>query len=124
MTAGGINIIIYDTPEAGRTFELLEPLEFTINGRQCTVPAGWVSNGFSCPRWAWPLISPAIDPSTLHSAIVHDYLYATHPCSRKVADLWFRDDLIDRGFPAWKAYAGYYALRVFGASHWRNETTI
>ena len=114
----------HEHPEMGRVYELEEAIEFEIEGRTCTVPAGFQSDGCSCPRWLWPVFSPARKEKYLYAAIVHDYLYATHPCSRKAADKWYRDALIDAGCTAATAYAGYYALRLCGASHWRNDVSI
>lgn len=116
-----MKVEVYETPKDGKVIRLLEPLPFTHNGREYVVPEGYRSNGFSCPRLLWSLISPAIDNRTLRSACGHDWLYEYHVVSRREADQWFRDSLIEAGVPRIKAYAIYYAVRAFGGRHYRRE---
>ena len=115
-----MKVEIYNTSNDGKVIELLEPISFSIKGREYVVPQGYLSNGFSCPRFLWPLISPAIDNRTLKSALGHDWLYENHVCTRKEADQWFRDSLIESRFPRWKAELSYIGVRVFGGSHYNN----
>ena len=107
--------------ERGSIIKTLEPLTFTAYGKTFTIPAGYLSNGFSCPRFLWPLISPAIDSRTLRSACIHDWLYENHVLTRAQADKYFRGRLIEDGFPRWKAELSYIGVRVFGGSHWSNS---
>ena len=113
-----MKVEIYNTSNDGKVIELLEPIPFAIKGREYVVPQGYLSNGFSCPRFLWPLISPAIDNRTLRSACIHDWLYDNHVCTRKEADKWFIDSLIENGFPRWKAWLSYLGVMAFGWSHW------
>lgn len=63
------------------------------------------------------------------AAIVHDYIYTLggkdvtmvggeQDFSRKQADKLYRDYQIALGISKIKAYTEYYALRLFGGSHW------
>ena len=104
--------------ERGNVIKTLEQLTFTAYGKTFTIPAGYESSGFSCPRFLWPLISPAIDPNSLVASIIHDWLYEDHVLTRAQADRYFRWKLINDGFPRWKAELSYIGVRVFGGSHW------
>ncbi len=97
------------------------PIRFTYQGVPYTVPADFRSDGASVPRFFWRLLSPPVDPKTLVPSIVHDYLYKNKIGTRKGADLWYRDALIENGYPRWKAELTYWGLRVGGASHWGGD---
>ena len=114
----------FEDASRGRVYVLEAPLRFTVKGLALDVPEGFESDGCSCPRWLWPLFSPAREARYLEAAICHDYLYATHAVSRKDADKWYRDALREAGCTAATAYAGYLALRLCGGSHWDNSTEI
>lgn len=116
-----MKVEVYETPKDGKAIRLLEPLRISVKGREYVVPEGYCSNGFSCPRFLWSLISPAIDNRTLKSACGHDWLYEYHVVSREEADQWFRDSLIGAGVPRIKAYAIYLAVRVFGGRHYKRK---
>ena len=109
--------------ERGNIIKTLEPLTFVAYGKTFTIPAGYLSNGFSCPRFLWPLISPAIDPSSLVASIIHDWIFDTHVLTRAQADRYFRERLIEDGFPRCTAALSYIGVRVFGGSHWSNART-
>ena len=116
-----MKVEIYETPKDGKAIRLLEPLRISVKGREYVVPQGYLSNGFSCPRFLWPLISPAIDNRTLRSACAHDWLYENHICTRREADKWFLDSLIKDGFPRYKAVLSYVGVRMFGVSHYNRK---
>ncbi len=104
--------------ERGNVIKTLEPLTFTAYGKTFTIPAGYLSNGFSCPKFLWGILSPAIDPSSLVASIIHDWLYENHVLTRAKADKYFRKRLIEDGFPRYKAELSYIGVRVFGGRHY------
>ena len=118
-----MKVEIYETPHNGKTIRLLEPIRINVKGNEYVVPEGYESEGMSVPRALWSIISPAIDNRTLRSALGHDWLYENHVCTRKEADKWFLDSLIEDGFPRFKAELSYIGVRVFGGSHWSNART-
>lgn len=87
-------------------------------GIDSVMPAGFMSDGMSIPKFFWRWLSPKIAPVTLSPSIVHDWLYQSHVMTRKDADAWYRDALIANGYPKLKAYLCYAGLRLFGESHW------
>ena len=104
--------------ERGNVIKTLEPLAFEAYGKTFTIPAGYESSGYSCPRFLWGILSPAIDPNSLVASIIHDWLYENHVLTRAQADKYFRMKLIEDGFPWWKAELSYLGVRVFGGRHW------
>lgn len=108
--------------------ELLAPLTFhsTRNWwlpkfqhytNEFTVPAGFVCDLASVPRWlAW--LAPSW-MQTSGAGVLHDYLYRTGLLSRREADWLFYEAL--RAEPATgvvRATAMWLAVRVFGWGAW------
>lgn len=56
-----------------------------------------------------------------NAAILHDFLYATQPVTRKEADVLFFVDSVESGEKIERAYAMYRALRLFGWIAWRKH---
>lgn len=97
-----------------------------------TVPAGFVTDLASVPRWGWIIIPP--DGPWVKAAIVHDYLYATagtgrwkgHNASvtrseaytRAEADGIFRDAMANRGVGPIARFILYTAVRIGGGPGW------
>jgi hypothetical protein len=101
-------------------------------GDTITVPAGFVTDLASVPRWAWTLVPP--DGPWVKAAIVHDFLYATggtgkwkrhpaaitrpQPYSRLEADGIMREAMENRGVSWLSRNLIYTAVRLGGASGW------
>ena len=88
-------------------------------GWSVVVPEGFVSDGASIPRWAWPIVGPPLRGKHLEPAVVHDYL-----CERSfklvdyearvMADAAFFLLLKRFGVPYWKRALMYVAVRFWG----------
>ena len=113
-----LKVEIFITPEDGKVIKILEPLTITVNEQEYTVPEGYCSNGLSCPRWGWSLVSPTIDNRTIRSAVGHDWLYENHVCTRAEADAWFRENMVKDGFPKFRAWLAWLGVRIGGGSHY------
>lgn len=102
--------------ERGNVFTLLRPLAF----RTLILPAGFESDGASVPRFLWGAVFPSGDHQALFAALVHDYVYRTHPYgwARRDADKSFLELLKRGGISAWRAYCAYWGVRLFGVSAW------
>lgn len=99
---------------------------------EITVPAGFVTDLASIPRWAWTVLPP--DGPWVKGAIIHDYLYSTggtgvwfgraptltraRPYSRREADLILREAMENRGVGPLRRTLFYAAVRLGGASGW------
>ena len=114
-----MKVEIFVTPEDGKVIKLLEPLIITVKGKEYTIDEGYCSNGLSCPRWGWSLVSPTIDNRTIRAAVAHDWLYENHVCTRKEADDWFYDAMVEDGFPKFRAYLAWVGVRIGGGSHYK-----
>lgn len=102
-------------------------------GSEITVPAGFVTDLASIPRWAWIILPP--DGPWVKAAIIHDYLYATagtgrwkrHPPSitrakayeRHEADAIMREAMENRGIGPIRRTIIYLAVRFGGGAAWR-----
>ncbi|WP_428150910.1 DUF1353 domain-containing protein [Brevundimonas sp.] len=101
-------------------------------GDRITVPAGFVSDLASIPRWCWIILPP--DGPWAKAAIVHDFLYATSgsghwkkrhdgrtrltPYGRREADDVFREALANRGVDPLRRTILWAAVRLGGANGW------
>ena len=94
------------------------PLLFLTDSCVCIVEKGYMSNGMSVPRFLWSFISPQYSPVTLYPSICHDWLYDNHLMTRLEADVWYREALIESGYPSWKAWLVFRVVQKFGSSHW------
>lgn len=96
----------------------LEPITFCIEGQTHTIAPGYISDGASVPFILWGVISPPVDPRTLVPSIKHDWLYETHLVTRRVADRYYRDDLVRNRFPVFLSYAVWIGVRSGGWLYW------
>lgn len=106
----------HDEDERGNVFTLLRPI--TSSG--ITVPAGFESDGASVPELLWGAVFPRGDRKALFGAIVHDYIYRTHPegWTRADADEVFLYLLQQGGVSYIRRIRAYIGVRLFGRSSW------
>jgi hypothetical protein len=87
--------------------------------------AGFLSDGSSQPQAAWSIVGHPFQ-GYLPAAVIHDLLYrkgSGYQCTRRTADLIFRDLMQDLGYGLAKRAAFYSALRLFGGSSWQKITS-
>lgn len=117
------------TPLPDDKWKLLEDWHCAYDDGLYTVPAGFITDGASIPRFLWFIYGSPMDYPYSLSALLHDYLYvlfATYdknPNSklRKLADEAFRDYSIQLGVSKFMAYTEYHAIRFFGGAHWGED---
>ncbi|MEW8049301.1 MAG: DUF1353 domain-containing protein [Candidatus Thiodiazotropha sp.] len=73
-----------DLPFAGyrMQFQLLnEYRQITEDGRELIVPAGYITDGASIPRFAWSIVGGPMSRPYLYAALPHDFRYEVqgHP---------------------------------------------
>jgi hypothetical protein len=83
------------------------------------IPAGFVTDFASVPKVLQGLIGSVETHGK--AAVLHDYLYATQPVSRIVADAVFLEAMAVLGVPRWKRWAMYRAVRCFGWWPWNKH---
>lgn len=105
--------------------------EFMIETSQgkLTIPKNFRCDSASVPRIFWPIISP-FDPGVREPAFAHDVLYRLpnaryidgERITRKMADRVFYEELLESNLvPNWKARLMWMAVRLGGASSWRDK---
>lgn len=110
----------------GRDWLLIEPLRYErANGTFVEVPAGFVTDFASVPRFFWRVLPPTGDYGK--AAVLHDFLYR-HGFSggfgRRVADLVFLEAMRELGVPWWKRSVMYAAVRLFGRWSFRDAPAV
>lgn len=113
----------YTAPdEDSELWELLADFHSMVECFPFTVPAGFVTDGASIPRFLWRICGHPMSTKRFPAAVLHDWLYyEVNSFTREEADQVYRDGLISLGFPRWKANLEYYAIRWFGGSHWKGD---
>ena len=111
-----VKVEVHEADELGNVFKLLEPLRHG----DLVVPEEFESDGASVPRFFWRVVFPPGDSQAMRAAILHDYIYRTHPegWTRERADDFFYDQLVADGVPKWRAKLAYWGVRLFGGGSW------
>lgn len=111
-----VEVLEHQADEHGNIFTLLRPLPY----RTLIVPAGFESDGASVPRFLWGAVFPRDDRQALFGALVHDYVYRTHPFgwTKKDADASFYELMRKGGVSYIRARMAYWGVRLFGGSAW------
>ena len=98
----------------------LQPIGFTGNdGQWHTIPAGYVSDGASVPRFFWRILSPNIDGRTLLPSIIHDFEYENGIGTRKAADFDYGARLYENHYGIIRSGLTWIGVRIGGTRHWR-----
>ena len=120
-TSMDISVKVHKSDAMGNVFTLLSPIRLDDYG--ITVPAGFQSDGASVPRFFWRIVFPPGDTRALLAALVHDWIYRTHPrgWTREMADVLFLTLLMDNGIPWYSADLAYIGIRLFGWLAWKQK---
>jgi|ETNvirnome_2_300_1030623.scaffolds.fasta_scaffold01405_5 hypothetical protein len=108
----------------GRQWTLLKELQFaTDDGRVIYVPAGFITDFASVPKFFRRLFQPATGKYR-RSAVPHDWIYRTPDVaiSKEDADIFFLQGMIIDDTPKWKRTLLYAAVRAFGDSSYVPRT--
>ena len=81
-----------------------------------TVPAGFIWDGASTPRFMHTILPPWGMYSG--AALVHDFLYSTKPCTREQADRVLLQLMIEDGVRPERATVMYRAVQALGQDRW------
>ena len=105
-----------------RLWGLLSEFRVLIDGDLFTVPAWFVTDGASTPRFLWSIYPPVAGPFG-EGALIHDYFYSIHSqCDdRKLADTVLFEVGRMRGANLLRAWAVYSAVRAFGWMRWKKS---
>lgn len=111
---------------SGLVFTVEKPFRFFSTGAgTITVPAGFITDGYSIPRIFWGLLQPYGQP--IEAAVVHDFLYSraggkSYPqLTRKQIDRIFLECMELTKVPRGKRFLIYRAVRLGGWKAFRNS---
>ena len=106
----------------GRQWRVTSYFTYRHPSGTITVPAGFLTDFASVPRFFWRLFPPTGEYGL--AAVVHDFLYA-HPARRTRADVdsIFLDAMTDLGVGWWTRKTMYRAVRMFGQAAWNTHHT-
>ena len=126
MRSGGIRLAPFadvvilagrtPTRQEARTWVLVQ--DATING--VTIPAGFLTDLASIPRWAAPWIDKAAWP-WIQPGVLHDWRYASQTIKRSHADEEMIELCAEVDAPLAASCAMWLAVRLFGWSAWRRR---
>lgn len=85
------------------------------------VPAGFLTDFASIPRFAWRLFPPA-GGAWDRASVLHDYCYRTGVTTRDNADNLFYEALRADGVGWWTARTFYAAVRWFGSGNYKEKS--
>ena len=100
----------------GKNWIMLTSIEFILNGKKCTIPAGFVTDFGSIPRIA----RVTIDKMGLCAVpfVIHDWLREENEeeqvCTTKEADEALYELGLKYGCSKYTMFKIYYSLRMFG----------
>ena len=115
---------------SSRKWEIAEDWQFKLNTHEYVIPAGFVFDGASIPKFFWSYLSPT--GVLLMPGLIHDWVYKYTKLNRvdgnksltmnqKDCDILFRDLAIAiNGFTVIN-WAAYYILRAFGWVAWNSH---
>jgi hypothetical protein len=90
---------------------------------QVTVKSNFTTDGASIPKVFWSVVGNPLENDLLKPAIIHDGLYTIMQLPRDKCDKLLKEMLLFNGTSKVKANLVYYAVRIFGGSHWKKDTT-
>ena len=102
--------------KVGDGWKLSAPLRYRsgVLGAQFEVPTGFTTDLASVPRL--PLAFWLAGDTAHEAAVIHDWLYQVHLCSRAQADAIFYEAMQITGVPSWRRWLMWSAVRAGG--HW------
>lgn len=104
----------------GRTMRVVQDVTYTPpKGRRrkvWRVPAGFITDGASIPRYLWPFIGSPFTGKYLWPAVFHDHAYGTVGTKKRQADLMFHAAMLEEGVP--KVQAGLMLAGLVVGGHW------
>jgi hypothetical protein len=90
---------------------------------QVTVKSNFTTDGASIPKVFWSVVGNPLENDLLKPSIIHDGLYTLMQLPRDKCDKLLKEMLLFNGTSKVKANLVYYAVRIFGGSHWKKDTT-
>jgi len=106
----------------GKNRVVLEDYSYQNDKYKITALQGFNTNGASIPKFFWSALSSPYYGSLVYAATLHDALYTKEALPRKECDKLLKEMAIEAGYNKIKANLIYFAVRLFGRSHWKENT--
>ena len=107
----------------GKNRVILEDYTYEDDKYIITVKSGFNTDGASIPKAFWSVLSSPFDGALTYGAVIHDGLYTKMQLPRKECDKLLREMAIEKGYNKIKTFLVYCAVRMFGGSHWKKDTS-
>lgn len=113
------NSITCIKPMSDYTYQTCNEIDVTVDDKLFKIPPNFETDLATIPKLMWPIIAP-YHASIVRPSIIHDWMYS-NICefSRKKKDIIFYYMLRNEGVSTFKSYLMYYAVRMFGASRYK-----
>jgi hypothetical protein len=121
MKAFNGNVILEELD--GSFWKLQNDFSYENDNVKITVKSGFTTDGASIPKAFWSIVGNPLENDLLKPAIIHDGLYTIMKLSRLESDKLLKDMLLFNGTNKVKVFLVYYAVRLFGGSHWEKDTS-
>jgi hypothetical protein len=121
MKSFNVDIILEEMKNG--LWKLQDDFSYENDYIQVTVKSNFVTDGASIPKVFWSVVGNPLENDLLKPAIIHDGLYTLMQLPRATCDKLLKEMLLFNGTSKMKAYFIYYAVRLFGGSHWKKDTT-
>ena len=108
----------------GNKFLILSPLDdgrYVVCDDYKEVPAGCITDGASIPRFLWRVIDHPFQSDYIEVYVEPDHDYEIGKIPRKEADQKMLNGLKAKGMGYFKRYTIYWAVRLFGWTHWNGN---
>jgi hypothetical protein len=105
----------------GRSIRINTEYYFLLDGKQMCIPAGWVSDGASIPRFLWCSLGSPFVGKHRAGCILHDFLYWSNYQDRKFSDVCMYDMMRADGTAWVRASLIYRGVRMGGWVAWNNH---
>lgn len=118
MDARFLSVLRVERVAGSGSWVLVSELAFSsvVLNRLVIVPIGFRTDFASVPRL--PLAFLLFGGVADEAAVVHDFLYSTGACSRKLADEVFAEASKACGVAAWRRWPMWLGVRLFGGSRY------
>jgi hypothetical protein len=104
-------------------WKLQNDFSYENDSVKITVKSGFLTDGASIPKAFWSIVGNPLESDLLKPAIIHDGLYTLMKLSRLESDNLLKEMLLFNGASKAKVFLVYYAVRLFGNSHWKKDTS-
>jgi len=112
-----------ETIEDGKRRKLIKDYTYENDKYIITIKKGFITDGASIPKTFWSVLSSPFYGPIVFGAMIHDGLYTKMTIPRKECDKLLKEMILEKGYNRVKANLVYGAVRMFGKSHWKENTS-